>query len=181
MDEKESELSQTREIEILMVGLDNAGKTELLYTLKNGHVVATIPTIGYNVETIEHKDVKYTIYDIGGLRSVRVLRNFYVENKQAVIYVVDVSAGERFEEAKKDLHDLVEKNSSHLSNAVLLILANKIDLVPQFDVHSLAERLGLNALSQKWQIHASSAVKDGEKLFEIFDILNKMIEDNNNK
>ena len=55
-----------QEMRILMVGLDAAGKTTILYKLKLGDVVTTIPTIGFNVETVEYKNIEFTVWDIGG-------------------------------------------------------------------------------------------------------------------
>ena len=49
-----------------MVGLDAAGKTTILYKLKLGEVVTTIPTIGFNVETVEYKNISFTVWDVGG-------------------------------------------------------------------------------------------------------------------
>ncbi|KAF8406272.1 hypothetical protein HHK36_008357 [Tetracentron sinense] len=55
-----------REMRILMVGLDAAGKTTILYKLKLGEIITTIPTIGFNVETVEYKNVSFTVWDVGG-------------------------------------------------------------------------------------------------------------------
>ena len=55
-----------KEMRILMVGLDAAGKTTILYKLKLGEVVTTIPTIGFNVETVEYKNISFTVWDVGG-------------------------------------------------------------------------------------------------------------------
>ncbi|XP_058768186.1 uncharacterized protein LOC131641909 [Vicia villosa] len=49
-----------------MVALDAAGKTTILYKLKLGEIVTTIPTIGFNVETVEYKKITYTVWDVGG-------------------------------------------------------------------------------------------------------------------
>jgi GTPase SAR1 family protein len=54
------------EMRILMLGLDCAGKTTILYKLKLGEVVSSVPTIGFNVETIEYKNIKITDWDVGG-------------------------------------------------------------------------------------------------------------------
>ncbi|TTB70982.1 ADP-ribosylation factor 1 [Bagarius yarrelli] len=56
-----------KEMRILMVGLDAAGKTTILYKLKLGEIVTTIPTIGFNVETVEYKNISFTVWDVGGL------------------------------------------------------------------------------------------------------------------
>ena len=55
-----------QEMRILMVGLDAAGKTTILYKLRLGDIVTTIPTIGFNVETVEYKNIEFTVWDIGG-------------------------------------------------------------------------------------------------------------------
>lgn len=61
-----SSLFEKTESRILMLGLDAAGKSTILYKLKIGEVVKTIPTIGFNVETLEFKNNKFTVWDIGG-------------------------------------------------------------------------------------------------------------------
>jgi len=55
-----------KEMRILMLGLDAAGKTTILYKLKLGEVVSSVPTIGFNVETLEYKKIKFTVWDVGG-------------------------------------------------------------------------------------------------------------------
>lgn len=156
-------------IEILMLGLDNAGKTTLLYTIKNLIVPETIRTIGFNVETLEYNDKKYEIWDVGGHESVRVLRNFYMQNKSVVIYVVDAADEERIEEAQQDLHNVM--GNVELSEVHLVIVANKMDLVTDFKAEDWAKHLKLENLKQPWQIYACSATRDGEKLREISKLL----------
>jgi ADP-ribosylation factor protein 1 len=58
---------------ILMVGLDAAGKTTILYKFKLGEVVTTIPTIGFNVETVDYKNISFTVWDVGGQDKIRPL------------------------------------------------------------------------------------------------------------
>ena len=60
-----------QDVRILMVGLDAAGKTTILYKLKLGEIVTTIPTIGFNVETVEYKNISFTVWDVGGQDKVR--------------------------------------------------------------------------------------------------------------
>ena len=72
-----------------MVGLDAAGKTTILYKLKLGDVVTTIPTIGFNVETVEYKNIKFTVWDVGGQDRIRPLWRHYFQNTQGLIFVVD--------------------------------------------------------------------------------------------
>ncbi len=55
-----------KDMRILMLGLDAAGKTTILYKLKLGEVVSSVPTIGFNVETVEYKNIRFTVWDVGG-------------------------------------------------------------------------------------------------------------------
>lgn len=69
-------------VRILMVGLDAAGKTTILYKLKLGEIVTTIPTIGFNVETVEYKNISFTVWDVGGQDKIRPLWRYYFQNTQ---------------------------------------------------------------------------------------------------
>merc|ERR1711907_45124 len=87
-----------------MVGLDAAGKTTILYKLKLGEVVTTIPTIGFNVETVEYKNISFTVWDVGGQDKIRPLWRHYYQNTQGIIFVVDSNDRERVGEAKDELN-----------------------------------------------------------------------------
>lgn len=80
-----------KESRTLMLGLDAAGKTTILYKLKLGEVVETVPTIGFNIETIEFEKAKFTVWDVGGENKIRDLWKYYYQNTQALVYVVDSS------------------------------------------------------------------------------------------
>merc|ERR1711930_1929 len=92
-----------QEMRILMVGLDAAGKTTILYKLKLGEVVTTIPTIGFNVETVEYRNISFTVWDVGGQDKIRKLWRYYYQNTQGVIFVVDSSDRHRIEDAREEL------------------------------------------------------------------------------
>ncbi|EPQ19123.1 ADP-ribosylation factor 1 [Myotis brandtii] len=78
-----------KEMRILMVGLANAaGKTTILYKLKLGEIVTTIPTIGFNVETVEYKNLSFTVWDVGGQDKIQPLWRHYFQNTQGLIFVV---------------------------------------------------------------------------------------------
>jgi len=88
-----------KEMRILMVGLDAAGKTTILYKLKLGEVVTTIPTIGFNVETVEYKNISFTVWDVGGQDKIRPLWRHYYQNTQGIIFVVDSNDRERIDDS----------------------------------------------------------------------------------
>lgn len=93
------------------VGLDAAGKTTILYKLKLGEIVTTIPTIGFNVETVEYKNICFTVWDVGGQDKIRPLWRHYFQNTQGLIFVVDSNDRERIVEAEKELQNMVSVSS----------------------------------------------------------------------
>ena len=74
---------------LLMVGLDGAGKTTILYKLKLGQFVTSMPTIGFNVETVTYTNTNFTVWDIGWQDRIRKLRKHYYHNAEGIIFVVD--------------------------------------------------------------------------------------------
>uniref|UniRef100_A0AAR2IPK8 Uncharacterized protein n=1 Tax=Pygocentrus nattereri TaxID=42514 RepID=A0AAR2IPK8_PYGNA len=103
-----SRLTEKKQMRILMVGLDAAGKTTILYKLKLGEVVTTIPTLGFNVETVEYKNISFTVWDVGGQDVIRRLWRHYYQNTSGLIFVVDSNDSERIEEASAELHTMVD-------------------------------------------------------------------------
>lgn len=96
------------------VGLDAAGKTTILYKLKLGEIVTTIPTIGFNVETVEYKNICFTVWDVGGQDKIRPLWRHYFQNTQGLIFVVDSNDRDRITEAEKELQNMVNIFSSYI-------------------------------------------------------------------
>uniref|UniRef100_F6HSZ1 ADP-ribosylation factor n=1 Tax=Vitis vinifera TaxID=29760 RepID=F6HSZ1_VITVI len=136
-----------REMRILMVGLDAAGKTTILYKLKLGEIVTTIPTIGFNVETVEYKNVSFTVWDVGGQHKIRPLWRHYFQNTQGLIFVVDSNDRERILEAKDELHRMLSEDE--LRDATLLVFANKQDLPNAMSVSEITDKMGLHSLRQR--------------------------------
>merc|ERR1711939_928636 len=116
----------SKEMRILMVGLDAAGKTTILYKLKLGEVVTTIPIIGFSVETVEYKNISFNVWDIGGQDKIRKLWRYYYANTQGLIFVVDSNDRDRIEDAREELTKMLGEDE--MRDAVLLVLANKQDL-----------------------------------------------------
>merc|ERR1719460_1109910 len=119
-------ISSKKEMRILMVGLDAAGKTTILYKLKLGEVVTTIPTIGFNVEEVAYKNINFTVWDVGGQDKIRKLWRYYYQNTQGLIFVVDSNDRDRIEDAREELTNIL--NEEEMREAVLLVFANKQDL-----------------------------------------------------
>lgn len=141
---------------ILMVGLDAAGKTTILYQLKLGEMTNTAPTLGFNVETVAYKNIEFMVWDMGGQDAIRPLWRHYYENCQALIFVVDSADEERLQEARDELHKLMEEEQ--LKDAVLLVYANKQDMPEAKSVQEVADALELTDVKGRvWYIQACSA------------------------
>ncbi|XP_059843134.1 ADP-ribosylation factor 4 [Hypanus sabinus] len=164
-----SRLFGKKQMRILMVGLDAAGKTTILYKLKLGEVVTTIPTIGFNVETVEYKNICFTVWDVGGQDKIRPLWRHYFQNTQGLIFVVDSNDRERVQESKEELQKMLQEDE--LRDAVLLVFANKQDLPNAMPATDLTEKLGLQCLNRRaWNIQATCATQ-GTGLYEGLDWL----------
>ena len=133
-----------KEMRILMVGLDAAGKTTILYKMKLGDVVNTIPTIGFNVETVEYKNISFNVWDVGGQDKIRLLWKHYYQNTQGIIFVVDSNDRERMSEARDELMRML--GEEELKDAVLLVYANKQDLPGAMSCTEMTEALGLHTI-----------------------------------
>jgi len=162
-------LFSKKEMRILMVGLDAAGKTTILYKLKLGEVVTTIPTIGFNVETVEYKNISFTVWDVGGQDKIRPLWRHYYQNTQGIIFVVDSNDKDRSDQAQNELQRMLAEDE--LKDAVLLVFANKQDLPNAMKVQEVTEHLGLNKLrNRQWYIQGTAA-PTGDGLYEGLDWL----------
>jgi len=166
----------SREMRILILGLDGAGKTTILYRLQVGEVVTTIPTIGFNVEQVTYKNLKFQVWDLGGQTSIRPYWRCYYSNTDAIIYVVDSSDKDRIGISKQELVSMLEEEE--LKKAILVVLANKQDLDTAMSVAEVHAALGLDALkSRTFQIFKTSAVK-GDGLDEAMDWLSNTLQAN---
>ncbi|XP_072297294.1 ADP-ribosylation factor 4-like [Eucyclogobius newberryi] len=158
-----------KQMRILMVGLDACGKTSILYKLKLGEIVSTKPTIGFNVATVEYKNIRFTVWDLGGQDKIRTLWRYYFQNIQGLIFVVDSNDRERITESREELMKILQEDE--LKDAPLLVLANKQDLPNALSVSELTDKLGLNSLCSKhWHIESTS-ITQGTGLYEGLDWL----------
>nr|XP_014333026.1 PREDICTED: ADP-ribosylation factor 5 [Bos mutus] len=190
---------------VSIVGLDAAGKTTILYKLKLGEIVTTIPTIGpqslpcgfvsllnplsvneflpfrtfasyvvqlsagFNVETVEYKNICFTVWDVGGQDKIRPLWRHYFQNTQGLIFVVDSNDRERVQESADELQKMLQEDE--LRDAVLLVFANKQDMPNAMPVSELTDKLGLQHLrSRTWYVQATCATQ-GTGLYDGLDWL----------
>lgn len=158
---------------VIITGLDAAGKTTLLYRIKLGEIVTTIPTIGFNVETFVYKNVEFTAWDIGGQDRLRPLWRHYVQHTDAVIYVVDAGDRGRVGEAAEELHRLFQ--SDELRDTKLLVYANKQDLPGSMSLAEVQAELKLDRVTKNPRRIVGSAAILGEGIYEGLDWLSSAL------
>lgn len=131
--------------------------------------MTTIPTIGFNVETVEYRNISFTMWDIGGQDRIRRLWKHYYVGTHALIFMVDSNDHSRFEEAAMELHKLLSEDQLH--DAAVLILANKQDLPYAVSASELTDKLGLHSVRRhQWFVQPCSALT-GDGLYEGLDWL----------
>ncbi|CAG8544040.1 682_t:CDS:2 [Ambispora leptoticha] len=160
-------LMSKEEVKIVLVGLDNAGKTTVLYKLLLNEVVTTTPTIGSNVEEIIYKNIRFLMWDLGGQDTLRATWRTYYVKTRAVIMVIDSTDRDRLHISRGELHAMME--DENLKGAVLLVFANKQDMNGALSAAQISESLNLTSLRDKqWHIQACCALS-GDGLFEGLD------------
>jgi len=149
-----------RDTGILILGLDNAGKTAVLYALHLGEAIAyTVPTIGFNVEEVDVGHLSIKMWDLGGQTALRALWPHYYGQTDGIVFVVDSSDIDRFPIAKTELHQLLSHKD--LNDKPFLILANKQDLPQARNKQQLIEIFDLKSVTWlKWQVVECSAIKN---------------------
>ena len=94
---------RTKEARILVLGLDNAGKTTILKTLSEEDIKNIQPTHGFNIKNLAHEDFKLTVWDVGGQKTLRPYWANYFEGSDALVYVIDSADRKRVQESGAEL------------------------------------------------------------------------------
>jgi len=127
---------------VVFLRLDNAGKTTLLHMLRDDKLQAFVPTTKPTMEELTMGNISFRTYDLGGHEIARRIWREYYTDVNAVIFLVDAAAPERFPESKAELNELL--TDEDLKNVPFLILGNKIDLVEAVSEVELRDYFGLN-------------------------------------
>eukprot|EP01094_Clydonella_sp_ATCC50884_P002129 TRINITY_DN11638_c0_g1_i1.p1 TRINITY_DN11638_c0_g1~~TRINITY_DN11638_c0_g1_i1.p1 ORF type:complete len:183 (+),score=45.75 TRINITY_DN11638_c0_g1_i1:131-679(+) len=164
----------TKEYKVIIVGLDNAGKTTTLYKLLLDEVVVTAPTIGSNVEEVVYKNIRFLMWDIAGQEAARSTWSAYYQSTQAIILVVDSTDRDRIPVLKAELDEML--GHEHLNSAIVLVYANKQDVKGAMTAAEVSEALALhNIKKQDWHIQACCALT-GEGLTQGMDWLSQHVD-----
>ncbi|KAI9694813.1 MAG: ADP-ribosylation factor, Arf Arf6 [Bathelium mastoideum] len=155
----------SKEMRLLMLGLDAAGKTTILYKLKLDQDVTTIPTVGFNVETVTYKNTKFNVWDVGGQDKIRPLWRHYFSGTQGLIFVIDSNDRDRIDEARTELTRII--TDREMKDALLLVFANKQDIPGCMKPADVSNALRLDSVAKNhiWKVEPSCATT-GEGIFE---------------
>lgn len=145
------------EHKVVIIGLDNTGKTTILYQFLMNDVVHCSPTVGSNVEEIVWKNIKFLMWDVGGQESLRSSWSSYYNDTEFVVLVVDSTDRERLTLVKEELYRMLPHD--HLKNAAILIFANKQDVKGAMSAAEISHHLNLTRIrNHKYHIQACCAL-----------------------
>ncbi|XP_029426370.1 ADP-ribosylation factor-like protein 14 [Nannospalax galili] len=162
--------SKNPKANILLLGLDSAGKSTLLYRLKLAETLSTIPTIGFNVEMIqlENSSLALTVWDVGGQEKMRTVWGCYCENADGLVYVVDCAdRQQRLEDSRKEFKRILK--NEHIQNVPVVVLANKQDLPGALSAEDITRMFKLKDIcsDRNWYVQPCCATT-GDGLAEGF-------------
>ncbi len=141
---KEAASEEETNKKVLFLGLDNAGKSTLLFQMKDNQFKDTVPTVGLNVESIKYRGMNFTLWDVSG-QATRLWKHYF-DKINAVIFVVDSSDREKMQKANEELHKVID--DPELSNAPVLIFANKQDVQGALTKEEVYQALSLQTVSE---------------------------------
>lgn len=154
-----------REMRVLVIGLDCAGKSSCVNRLRGQDVSSVAPTQGFDIASLQHS-AGYTLnlWDVGGQQTIRAYWRNYFEATDAIVWVVDSADETRMPDCRRELETILQEE--RLAGATLLILANKQDLAGALAPDIIASLLGLNESAGRkrhWQVFPCSAIANCEK------------------
>ncbi|KAG9440522.1 hypothetical protein H6P81_020687 [Aristolochia fimbriata] len=137
-----------QEMELSLIGLQNAGKTSLVNVIATGgYSEDMIPTVGFNMRKVTKGNVTIKLWDLGGQPRFRSMWERYCRAVSAIVYVVDAADRDNIPISKSELHDLLNKPS--LSGIPLLVLGNKVDKPEALSKQGLTDQMALKSITDR--------------------------------
>lgn len=130
-----------REIRVLVVGLDNAGKTTIVKKISGESIDEIAPTLGFNISTLALNGFQLNVWDVGGQKTLRTFWRNYFEKTDVLVWVVDSTDLKRLRDCKVELMDILKEEK--LAGASLLVFANKQDVIGAMTAEEIATALDL--------------------------------------
>uniref|UniRef100_A0A7N0V4Q8 ADP-ribosylation factor-like protein 8B n=1 Tax=Kalanchoe fedtschenkoi TaxID=63787 RepID=A0A7N0V4Q8_KALFE len=164
-----------QEMELSLIGLQNAGKTSLVNAIATGaYSEDMIPTVGFNMKKVTKGNVTIKLWDLGGQRRFRSMWERYCRGVSAIVdcrYVVDAADRDSVPISRSELHDLLTKPS--LSGIPLLVLGNKIDKSEALSKQALLDQLELESIKDREVCCYMISCKDSVNIDAVIDWLIK--------
>jgi len=157
-----------KEAGVLVVGLDNSGKSTILNHFKpeGQKILDIVPTVGFNVEKFKSQNIGFTAFDMSGQGKYRNLWEHYYRDAHGIIFVIDSSDELRLVVARDELQLLLGHQDVKNRQIPILFYANKMDVRGALNSVQVSSWLGLDSIRDKpWNICASNA-HTGEGLQE---------------
>eukprot|EP00605_Chrysophyceae_sp_TOSAG23-4_P001298 GSChrysophyteH1.ASY1.ANO1.1412.1 assembled CDS len=117
-----------QEARLLVLGLDNSGKTTILKKLSDEDITHIMPTQGFNIKSLMRDGFKLNVWDIGGQKSIRPYWRNYYDQTDALIYVIDSADRRRMEESGVELQQLLDEE--RLSHVPLMLRDRTWQILP---------------------------------------------------
>lgn len=165
----------SKQARILLLGLDAAGKSTVLYKFKFKEPFSTIPTVGFNVEMIQtEKRLQLTIWDVGGQEKLRSLWCYYFENTDGLVYVVDSTNKATLDESKKEFQRILQNEL--IKNVPVVLLANKQDIPGALDAEEITRKFNMKRYcsDRDWYVQPCCAIS-GQGLAEAFSKVSEFV------
>lgn len=163
--------------QIAILGLDNAGKTCLLYRLKFNSYVNTVKTVGFNWEKVKGttgsaKGKTFCLFDVPGQEKLRALWKTYTRKCDGILYIIDSADSDRFEESKLEL----AKTARMTGSVPVIVVCNKQDLPAAKSHNDISDLFSLKKELQQreWSVIPGCAVT-GEGVEDVLEKLHDMI------
>ncbi|KAL3696179.1 hypothetical protein R1sor_010255 [Riccia sorocarpa] len=161
-----------QEMELTLIGLQNAGKTSLVNVIATGgYQEDMIPTVGFNMRKVSKGNVTIKLWDVGGQPRFRSMWERYCRSVSAIVYVVDAADRDNIPISKNELHDLLSRSS--LSGIPVLVLGNKIDRPEALSKQALMDQMGLAHLTDREVCCYTISCKNTTNINDVMDWLIK--------
>merc|ERR1712159_177496 len=154
-------IMSAKQCRMLLLGLDCAGKTTMLKMLQTGQLGSFPPTAHATVQECRIGGLTVQAWDVGGHRSARRVWKDYFVGSDAVVYLVDASDRDRFQESKEELQQLLA--CEELASVPILILGNKVDIATAASEEELRHCLGVHSSGKE-----RTKLHEGERPVEVF-------------
>ena len=152
------------QVRVLVVGLDNSGKTTIIHRLKpkSTAVDECVPTVGFKIESFSKSNINFTAFDMSGAGRYRNLWEHYYRDSDAIVFVIDCADKLRICVVKEELDRLNAHPDTE--RKPILFFANKMDVSGHLQPVECVQTLELDRIKNRtWHITPSNA-RTGEGL-----------------